>query len=228
MNPDKVKGLPGDRTPTDIAHSSTVTDYLINGNAANRLIYCRFGEKYITDLEKRKNSVLSQSNQPHTNLGCASYLINIKKLIEEHNIEGDKRDFKSMKTKSMGKDTSGGPTQYYKPKDANDKTLIFESRFESGNLLAAIKISENEYDLILQNDINTNGHTQWFFFRITGNTAGQKVKFNMINMAKPDSLYNYGMKLLNFSNKIKNEEGMGWHRVGENIDYYQNEFKRDG
>jgi hypothetical protein len=62
MNPDKVKGLPGDRTPTDIAHSSTVTDYLINGNAANRLIYCRFGEKYITDLEKRKNSVLSQSN----------------------------------------------------------------------------------------------------------------------------------------------------------------------
>jgi hypothetical protein len=54
-----------------------------------------------------------------------------------------------MKTKSMGKDTSGGPTQYYKPKDANDKTLIFESRFESGNLLAAIKISENEYDLIL-------------------------------------------------------------------------------
>jgi hypothetical protein len=38
-------------------------------------------------------------------------------------------------------------------------TLIFESRFESGNLLAAIKISDREYDLILQNDINTNGHT---------------------------------------------------------------------
>jgi|TARA_B110000285_G_scaffold179005_1_gene201474 cytosolic carboxypeptidase protein 2/3 len=35
-------------------------------------------------------------------LGSASYLINIKKLIEEHNIDGEKRDFKSMKTKSMG------------------------------------------------------------------------------------------------------------------------------
>ena len=35
------------------------------------------------------------------------------------------------------------------------------------------------------------------------------------------------MKVLNFSNKIKNEEGIGWHREGENIDYYQNEFKRD-
>jgi hypothetical protein len=59
MNPDKVKSMPGDRTPTDIATSSTVTDYLINSYAANRLIYCRFGEKYITDLEKRKNSVLA-------------------------------------------------------------------------------------------------------------------------------------------------------------------------
>ena len=159
MGPGKGKnGGIRDRTPTDIAHSNTVTDYLINANAANRLIYCRFGEKYITDLEKRKNSVLSQSNQPHTNLGCASYLINIKKLIEEHNIDGDKRDFKSMKTKSMGKDT-GGPQQFYKPKGPDDKTLIFESRFESGNLLAAVKLSDSEYDLILQNDINTNGHT---------------------------------------------------------------------
>jgi hypothetical protein len=35
------------------------------------------------------------------------------------------------------------------------------------------------------------------------------------------------MKLLNFSNKIKNEEGIGWHRVGEAIDYFQNDFKRD-
>lgn len=63
MNPDKVKTDGSrDRTPTDIAFSATVTDYLINAFAANRLVYCRFGEKYITDLEKRKNSVLSQCN----------------------------------------------------------------------------------------------------------------------------------------------------------------------
>lgn len=54
-----------------------------------------------------------------------------------------------MKTKSMGKESGGGPQQFYKPKGPDDKTLIFESRFESGNLLAAIKISENEYDLVL-------------------------------------------------------------------------------
>lgn len=60
MNPDKVKGAgPRDRTPTDIAYSVTVTDYLINAMAANRLVYCRFGEKYVVDAEKRKNSMLS-------------------------------------------------------------------------------------------------------------------------------------------------------------------------
>lgn len=76
-------------------------------------------------------------------------MINIKKLIEEHNIDGERKDFKSMKTKSMGKEQQGGPQQFYKPKGPDDKTLIFESRFESGNLLAAIKISDNEYDLVL-------------------------------------------------------------------------------
>jgi len=48
---------------------------------------------------------------------------------------------------------------FYNPADDEDVTLQFESRFESGNLLAALKISDFEYDLILQNDINTNGHT---------------------------------------------------------------------
>jgi hypothetical protein len=48
---------------------------------------------------------------------------------------------------------------YYTPKSETDKTLVFESRFESGNLQIASKLSDNEYDLILQNDINTKGHT---------------------------------------------------------------------
>ena len=32
----------------------------------------------------------------------ASYLINIKKLVEEHNIDGQKRDFKQMRTGNIG------------------------------------------------------------------------------------------------------------------------------
>lgn len=83
------------------------------------------------------------------NLSSATYLINIKKLVEEHNIDGEKKDFKSMRTGSMTKMPLSAPQPYYKPENDEDNTLIFESRFESGNLLAAIKIAENEYDLIL-------------------------------------------------------------------------------
>ena len=86
--------------------------------------------------------------------------------------------------------------QYYTPVDENDKTLVFESKFESGNLNLAIKMSDNEYNLMLQNDINTNGHTQWFFFRVSNTTKDLTVKFNILNLSKPDSLYNYGMKVL--------------------------------
>lgn len=42
-------------------------------------------------MEKRKNSALAPANQPLTNLGGASYLLNIKKIIEEHNVEDTKK-----------------------------------------------------------------------------------------------------------------------------------------
>lgn len=228
MNPDNKKSDPPPEANTgDIASASTISEYILNAREANSLVYCRFGEKYLTDMERRQKSQLTAINQPTSNLSTATYLINIKKLVEEHNIDGEKRDFKTMRTGQMGKGLSMPPNQYYKLQGPNDNTLIFESRFESGNLLAAVKISNTEYDLILQNDINTNGHTQWYFFRVGNTTKGMKVKFNMINLMKPDSLYNYGMKILTFSNKIKDSEGVGWHRVGENINYFINNYKRD-
>lgn len=117
---------------------------------------------------------------------------------------------------------------YYSPMDEDDRTLVFESRFESGNLNLAIKLSDNEYNLFLQNDINTNGHTQWFFFRVSNTFKGHSVKFNMVNLAKPDSLYNYGMKVLCFSEKKRHNEGIEWFRDGTDISYYKNNFKREG
>ena len=73
---------------------------------------------------------------------------------------------------------------------SDDFTLEFDSVFESGNLAVAIKVSENEYNLILQNDINTNGHTQWFYFKVKSKFKKRTaVKFNLINLYKPKSLY---------------------------------------
>lgn len=50
-------------------------------------------------------------------------------------------------------------TPYYQPSFKNDYTLVFESRFESGNLRRAIQVYEFEYDLILKPDYNTRGFT---------------------------------------------------------------------
>lgn len=47
--------------------------------------------------------------------------------------------------------------------------LVFESRFESGNLAKAVKITSGYYELYLRPDMYTNRHTQWFYFRV-GNT----------------------------------------------------------
>ena len=35
------------------------------------------------------------------------------------------------------------------------------------------------------------------------------------------------MKILCFSQKKKQEQNIGWHRVCEQIDYYENDFKRE-
>lgn len=76
---------------------------MINAKEASRLVYCRFGEKYMLDMERRKNSNLAMANQPMSNLSSATYLINIKKLVDEHNIDGEKKDFNKMRTGQMNK-----------------------------------------------------------------------------------------------------------------------------
>lgn len=51
--------------------------------------------------------------------------------------------------------------------DGATTDLIFESRFESGNLAKAIKVTPVYYELYLRPDLYTNKHTQWFYFRVT-------------------------------------------------------------
>jgi hypothetical protein len=101
-------------------------------------------------------------------------------------------------------------------------SLIFESRFESGNLQRAIQISDLEYDLVLSTDVNSRGHTQvshalrpflcfmlmlfitffffsfggvkWFYFSVSNMVAGVRYKFNIVNMEKCSSVFSHGMK----------------------------------
>ena len=44
----------------------------------------------------------------------------------------------------------------------------------------------------------------------------------MLNLSKPDSLYNEGMKILIYSERMAQENDIGWQRGGINIGYYEN------
>lgn len=54
----------------------------------------------------------------------------------------------------------------------DDDDLRFESRFESGNLAKAIRITSAYYELHLRTDLYTNRHMQWFYFKVS-NTKKQ-------------------------------------------------------
>ena len=56
---------------------------------------------------------------------------------------------------------------FWEVKSNDDVTLVFESRFESGNLRRVLQISLYEYDLILKPDYKTGNYTQWYFFKIS-------------------------------------------------------------
>ncbi len=111
-------------------------------------------------------------------------------------------------------------TPFYSPQSGDDYTLGFESRFESGNLRRAIQVYEFEYDLILKPDYNTRGYTQWYYFRVSNTRAGKTYRFNIINLMKPDSLYNHGMRPVLYSEHEAKKNGKGWFRGGGDICYY--------
>lgn len=66
MNPDKCgnKRSRRDRGDVDISDCITVSEYIIESFHKKKLVYCRYGEKYVSDLEKRKKSSLAESNLP--------------------------------------------------------------------------------------------------------------------------------------------------------------------
>ncbi|SPQ97295.1 unnamed protein product (mitochondrion) [Plasmodiophora brassicae] len=103
--------------------------------------------------------------------------------------------------------------------------LIFESRFECGNLRRAWRrVKEPEdcggvYDLYLRPDDCSASHTQWFYFRIGNLRPYVPYHVNIVNFQKPTSLFQQGMRILMYS------EGRGWYRGGKDISYCRNSLR---
>ena len=78
----------------------------------------------------------------------------------------------------------------------------------------------------MQNDVNSKGYTQWFYFRVANTTAGNTVKFTVMNFTKSDSMFNYGLKIAVYSEKRAQQEEIAWTRECDNILYYPNGIKK--
>ncbi|XP_075925034.1 uncharacterized protein LOC116945163 isoform X2 [Petromyzon marinus] len=97
--------------------------------------------------------------------------------------------------------------------------LVFESRFESGNLRQARRVGEFEYELVLRSDLHTERHTQWFYFRVQRAVPGPSYRFVITNLLKRDSLYSHGMRPLVYSEVAARSGAPGWCRTGHHIRY---------
>ncbi|XP_075413575.1 cytosolic carboxypeptidase 4 [Tenrec ecaudatus] len=103
--------------------------------------------------------------------------------------------------------------------------LRFFSQFESGNLRKAIQVREFEYDLLINADVNSTQHQQWFYFKVAGMRGGVPYRFNVINCEKPNSQFNYGMQPTMYSVKEACLGRPTWIRTGYEICYYKNHYR---
>ncbi|XP_023566627.1 cytosolic carboxypeptidase 2 isoform X2 [Octodon degus] len=102
-----------------------------------------------------------------------------------------------------------------------DDTLLFESRFESGNLQKAVRVDTYVYELTLRPDLYTDRHTQWFYFRVQNTRRGVPYRFTIVNLSKPRSLYAAGLRPLLYSQRDASRHGVGWRREGSDIRYFR-------
>ena len=113
------------------------------------------------------------------------------------------------------------------PRDIQDDSLLFESRFESGNLMKAIRITDTYYELRLRSDLYTSRHCQWFYFRIKNMRADVPYRFSFVNFGKPDSQYSVGMKPVMYSEIEAEKNGIGWTRSGTEMTYFREQQLED-
>ena len=70
--------------------------------------------------------------------------------------------------------------------------------------------------------------TFYFFFLLTFQVQNMRsdltYRFSIVNFSKPDSLYNYGMKPVLYSQIEAERHFVGWSRVGSNIRYRKDAF----
>lgn len=67
-----------------------MAEEIVRSYNEGKVVYSRFGKQYVVNLEKQLNAIATVNQTTvSTSLKSASFLINIKKLIKDHNIESE-------------------------------------------------------------------------------------------------------------------------------------------
>lgn len=97
-------------------------------------------------------------------------------------------------------------------KDYRGEDIVFNSKFESGNLNAAVRVSSKEYWLYMREDTNTHGLRQWFYFEARARKTC-RIRLRVYKFSKRYSLYREGMRP--FVRTADSE----WRQEGEKVRY---------
>lgn len=70
--------------------------------------------------------------------------------------------------------------------------------------------------MLIENDLNTYGYNNWFFFRCRNQEKGTR-RFNIVNFIKKTNFFNQGMLVSIFSAKKHHYMNEGWFKGGDNL-----------
>lgn len=130
--------------------------------------------------------------------GCGTYGEHLRRGRRYNRSRTDLRGRASPALR--GASSSSSSTEGRQPQVNMDDLLKFTSCFESSNLQYAVYNTEDAaYDLVVENDVHTRGHTQWFYFAVRNGRLGETARFRIVNMSKAKSLFHLGMKPLMWS-----------------------------
>ncbi|RYH29295.1 hypothetical protein EON65_08990 [archaeon] len=206
-------------------------------------------------LRTEQEQLVGRARQNAVSTVPVSHNLGIADVHDDDNKSLDSYRSNKSSDSSFTSNHVANATQHHIPRNSptalyNSPCITFDAEFESGNLEKAVRVLgrenlltekhlqslgeyaapaevDQEYDLTIRNDINTDGNIQWYYFAVkfepdVNYTFPLSVRLNLINMQKKDSLYNYGMKPAVYAESDGGKGEGDWGHDGTDICYYRN------
>ena len=151
-----------------------------------------------------------------------------EKKVSDSNSEGGSGQKTPNKDKSESKNEGNEEKKDAKDKEKEKdkkefKPVLKDKKDKAKKAKKGKREVDCEYNLYLQDDTNADSALfQWYYFSCMNIKAGTTARINICNLSKPNGLYSKGMKPFIYSCNKKRDQGVGWHRAGDHVKYFQN------